>query len=146
MPPGGPFGGGAPPPRAAAARRRAAAQRPPVFFELGPFSWCGSCRAPRELENPSSLSFQLVRVAENGPRVRFPSFPNLPDEDCSGLTQKQGPNMQAISPENSRTWPLLSKIYGVLAGGEIHYLSAPALPFKRVRHTVCRFFVAFQNF
>jgi len=74
--PRGPFGGGAPPPRAAAARRRAAAQRPPGFFELGAFSWCGSCRAPRELENPSSLSFQLVRVAENGPRARFPSFPD----------------------------------------------------------------------
>ena len=41
------------------------------------FSWCGSCKAPRELENPSSLSFQLVRVAENGPRARFPSFPDL---------------------------------------------------------------------
>ena len=71
VPPGAP-----PPPRAAAARRRAAAQRPPVFFELGAFSWRGSCRAPRELENPSSLSFQLVRVAENGPRARFPSFPD----------------------------------------------------------------------
>ena len=75
------------PPRAAAARRRAAAHRPPVFFELGVFSWCGSCRAPRELENTSSLSFQLVRVAENGPRVRFASFPYLPGDDCSGLTQ-----------------------------------------------------------
>ena len=118
----------------------------PVFFELGAFSWRGSCRAPRELQNPSTLSFQLVRVAENGPRVRFPSFPNLPDEDCSGLAQKQGPNMQAISPENSRTWPLLSKIYGVLAVARIHYLSAPALPFKRVRHTVWRIFVAIQKF
>ena len=46
-------------------------------------SWCGSCRAPRELANPSTVSAKLLRIAENGRRACLLLCPFLPDGDCS---------------------------------------------------------------
>ena len=51
-----PQGGGGP-----AARRRPTAAG---FFASLVFSWCGSCRAPRELENPSTFILWVARSAE----------------------------------------------------------------------------------
>ena len=80
--PRGPLGGG---PEAAARRRPTAAG----FFVFRALPWCGSCRAPRELANPSNLGVKLLRIAENGRRACLLPCPFLPDGDCSGLTLRR---------------------------------------------------------
>ena len=106
------------------------------------FSWCGSWKAPRELENPSTLSFQLARTAENGARACLRSFPLLPGGDCSGLTQASTATGRVF-----RVFTCLVEGYPELCHGWESLSFAPCTPiYQRRPYHVLGSLVDFQSF